>query len=93
MRAAAGKLEIRGADTNNLRDVDVDIPLGLVVVVRRSGRVAGPKSSLIGGSVSGRDGVVAIDQGADPPARDGAPRRRTPVCSTRSARRSQRPTA
>jgi excinuclease ABC A subunit len=62
VRAATGQLEIRGADTNNLQDVDVDIPLGQVVVV--TGVAGSGKSSLIGGSVSGRDGVVAIDQGA-----------------------------
>ena len=61
VRTPTGELEIRGADTNNLRDVDVDIPLGLLVVV--TGVAGSGKSSLIGGSVSGRDGVVAIDQG------------------------------
>jgi excinuclease ABC A subunit len=47
VRAATGQLEIRGADTNNLQDVDVDIPLGLVVVV--TGVAGSGKSSLIGG--------------------------------------------
>ena len=62
VRTPAGTLEIRGATTNNLRDVDVDIPLGVLVVV--TGVAGSGKSSLIHGSVSGRDGVVSVDQGA-----------------------------
>jgi excinuclease UvrABC ATPase subunit len=62
VRKPSGTLEVRGASTHNLRDVDVDIPLGMLVVV--TGVAGSGKSSLIGGSVSGRDGVVAIDQGA-----------------------------
>ncbi|MEE2061273.1 excinuclease ABC subunit UvrA [Rhodococcus artemisiae] len=62
VRRAAGALEVRGADTNNLRNVDVDIPLGVLVVL--TGVAGSGKSSLIGGSVAGRDGVVTIDQGA-----------------------------
>ena len=58
----SGALEIRGADTNNLQDVDVDIPLGVLVVL--TGVAGSGKSSLIHGSVAGRDGVVSIDQGA-----------------------------
>ncbi len=61
-RAASGALEVRGATTNNLRDVDVDIPLGVLVVV--TGVAGSGKSSLIDGSVSHRDGVVTIDQAA-----------------------------
>ncbi|MDT4934324.1 MAG: hypothetical protein QOK11_2216, partial [Pseudonocardiales bacterium] len=59
-RTATGALEIRGADRHNLREVDVDIPLGVLVVV--TGVAGSGKSSLIHGSVAGRDGVVAIDQ-------------------------------
>jgi excinuclease UvrABC ATPase subunit len=62
VRTAAGALEVRGADMNNLQDVDVDIPLGVLVVL--TGVAGSGKSSLIRGSVAGRDGVVAIDQGA-----------------------------
>ncbi|MFD7009715.1 ATP-binding cassette domain-containing protein [Rhodococcus jostii] len=62
VRTPSGALEVRGADSHNLCGVDVDIPLGMLVVV--TGVAGSGKSSLIHGSVSGRDGVVSIDQGA-----------------------------
>jgi excinuclease UvrABC ATPase subunit len=62
VRSSAGTLEIRGASTHNLRDVDIDVPLGVLVVV--TGVAGSGKSSLIHGSLAGRDGVVSIDQGA-----------------------------
>jgi excinuclease UvrABC ATPase subunit len=62
VRTPSGVLEVRGADAHNLRNVDVDIPLGVLVVV--TGVAGSGKSSLIGGSVSGRDGVVSVDQSA-----------------------------
>ncbi|TDK86949.1 ATP-binding cassette domain-containing protein [Mycolicibacterium mucogenicum] len=60
VREANGALEIRGADTNNLQNVDVDIPLGVLAVI--TGVAGSGKSSLIDGSVAGREGVVTIDQ-------------------------------
>jgi excinuclease UvrABC ATPase subunit len=62
VRTPSGVLEVRGASTHNLQDVDVDIPLGVLVVV--TGVAGSGKSSLIHGSLSGRDGVVTVDQTA-----------------------------
>ena len=62
VRSSTGALEVRGASTNNLQDVDVDIPLGVLCVL--TGVAGSGKSSLILGSVADREGVVVIDQGA-----------------------------
>ena len=62
VRKATGVMKVRGARTHNLKNVDVDIPLGVLVVV--TGVAGSGKSSLIHGSVSGRDGVVTVDQAA-----------------------------
>ena len=62
VRSPSGRLDIRGASTHNLQNVDVDIPLGVLCVL--TGVAGSGKSSLIQGSVAGRDGVVVIDQGA-----------------------------
>ena len=107
VRMPTGTLEVRGARTNNLKDVDVDIPLGVLVVL--TGVAGSGKSSLVHGSVAGRDGVVLVDQGPikgsrrsnpatytgllDPAggAEGTAPARGTPAGRTRAPRESEKP--
>jgi excinuclease UvrABC ATPase subunit len=62
VRKPSGAMKVRGARTHNLKNVNVDIPLGVLVVV--TGVAGSGKSSLIHGSVSSRDGVVSVDQTA-----------------------------
>ncbi|UXY25563.1 excinuclease ABC subunit UvrA [Streptomyces sp. HUAS TT20] len=62
VRKPTGTLEIRGAATNNLRDVDVDIPLGVLTVI--TGVAGSGKSSLVHGSIPADEGVVSVDQAA-----------------------------
>ncbi|MFD7740269.1 excinuclease ABC subunit UvrA [Streptomyces sp. MJM8645] len=62
VREPNGTLEIRGATANNLRDVDVDIPLGVLTVI--TGVAGSGKSSLVHGSIPKGAGVVSVDQGA-----------------------------
>jgi excinuclease UvrABC ATPase subunit len=62
VRTPTGMLPVRGADAHNLQNVDVDVPLGVLVVV--TGVAGSGKSSLIHGSIAGRDGVVTVDQAA-----------------------------
>ncbi|MFI2562035.1 ATP-binding cassette domain-containing protein [Nocardia farcinica] len=62
VRTSTGALEIRGANQNNLCDVDVDVPTGVLTVV--TGVAGSGKSSLIHGNLTGREGVVVVDQTA-----------------------------
>ncbi|MEU3310981.1 excinuclease ABC subunit UvrA [Nocardiopsis sp. NPDC006832] len=62
VRTATGHLPIRDANTHNLRDVSVDVPLGVLTVV--TGVAGSGKSSLIHGALPAHEGVVVVDQSA-----------------------------
>ncbi len=62
VREPTGRLEIRKASTNNLKKVDVNVPTGVLCVL--TGVAGSGKSSLVHGSLAGREGVVVVDQGA-----------------------------
>lgn len=90
VRTASGAIEIRGASTNNLQNVDVDVPTGVLTVV--TGVAGSGKSPLIHGSVSKLEGSSRTTRAASR-AHVAATLRPTPVFSSRSVRRSRRRTA
>ena len=91
VRSSSGALEVRGASTHNLQKVDVDIPLGVLCRDHRRRRL---RQELADQRLGGRPRRRRGDRpGADPRLATQQSRRPTPDCSTRSARRSRRPTA